>query len=147
MSLPTVELTGNISKIQMKHLPNGKAITSFQLECSEKNKNGEWDNLYLKGECWEKSAEFVNQWFKDGDVAIVTGKLFTNVYKKQDGTNAYEVKFKFPSVSFPPKSKNEQQQPAQQNYNAPQQQQQQAQQNSYEQNIPTIDIDSDIIPF
>jgi len=42
-----------------------------------------------------------------------------------------------------------QQQPMQNNYNAPQQQQQNGgiQQNSYEQNIPTIDIDNDEIPF
>ncbi|BFU77821.1 single-stranded DNA-binding protein [Arcobacter sp. 15-2] len=41
-------------------------------------------------------------------------------------------------------------QPAQQNYNAPQQQQSggmHSGQNAYEQNIPTIDIDNDEIPF
>ena len=48
-----------------------------------------------------------------------------------------------------PQQYNNQQQPMQQNnYNAPQQQQQGGmQQNSYEQNIPTIDIDNDEIPF
>jgi len=106
--LPTIEITGNISKIQTKFLPSGKQLTSFQIECSEKNKNGEWNNLYIKGECWEKSAEFVSKYFKDGDVAIVTGKLFTNVYDKQDGSKAYENKFLFPNVSFPPKAKDSQ---------------------------------------
>jgi single-strand DNA-binding protein len=143
--LPTIEIMGNISKIQTKILPNGKQLTSFQIECSEKNKNGEWNNLYIKGECWEKSAEFVSKYFKDGDVAIVTGKLFTNVYDKKDGTKAYENKFLFPSVSFPPKAKDSQsnnnqgQQQQQNNYNPPQQQ--------YN-NQPTIDSDMDeSIPF
>ncbi len=115
-------------------------MVSFQVECSEKNSKGEWENLYIKGEVWEKSAQFVQQYFKEGSAAIVTGKLVTNVYDKQDGTKVYENKFLFPNVTFAPKDKTDsQQQPAQQNYNQPQQQ--------YNQNIPTIDIDGEEIPF
>jgi len=163
MALPIITAIGNLKRIESKFIPSGKKIVSFQLECSEKNSKGEWENLYIKGEVWEKSADFVEQYFKEGSVAIVTGKLVTNVYEKQDGSKVYENKFMFPNVTFPPKDKTEsnngqtnnnsnnggqqqyntpQQQAQQQNYNAPQQQYQ-APQN----NIPTIDIDNDEVPF
>ena len=132
-----------MKRIELRYLPSGKAITKFQVECAEKNSKGEWTNLYLSGECWEKQAEFVNQYFKDGSPAIVTGKLFTNVYDKQDGTKVYENKLLFPNVGFVPKDKSE----SQGQDNSYQQQQPQAQNNPQEQKIPEIDIDDQEIPF
>jgi len=115
MSLPTISVVGNLKRIETKFTQSGKQVTSFTVECAEKNAKGEYQNLYLKGECWDKQAEFVNQYFRDGSVAIVTGKLYTNVYEKQDGTKAYETKLLFPSVSFAPKEKSDNQ-PQQQDY-------------------------------
>ena len=43
-----------------------------------------YDNLYISGELWDKQAEFANQYFKDGSVAVVTGKLVTKSYEKND---------------------------------------------------------------
>lgn len=80
------------------------AICSFQVECSEKNQKDEWENLILRGSCFEKSAEFVNQWFNDGDLCVATGKLFTEVYEK-DGVKKYTTKLKFPKIEFPPRAK------------------------------------------
>ena len=145
MGLPTITVIGNMKRIEMKHTSSGKAVTKFQIECAEKNAKGEWTNLYLTGECWEKQAEFVNQYFNDGSLAIVTGKLYTNVYAKQDGTKVYENKLLFPNVSFAPKDKNVNQAPqvkhedipAAPNYG------QQAQQNP----LPQYNVDEDEIPF
>ena len=53
---------------------------------------------------WEKASQFLNSYFKEGDVAVVTGKLITNVYEK-NGAKVYENKLSFPSISFPPKAK------------------------------------------
>ncbi len=150
MSLPIITVIGNLSRIESKFIPSGKQVVKFQVSCSEKDSKGEWKNLYISGEVWDKSAEFLMKYFKDGSVAIVTGKLVTNVYDKQDGTKVYENKFLFPNVTFAPKEKesnngqanNNSNNGSQQQYNAPQQQYQQQQNN-----IPTIDIDSDIIPF
>jgi len=159
MSLPTITVIGNMKRIEMKYTQSGKAVTKFQIECAEKNAKGEWTNLYLSGECWEKQAEFVNGYFRDGSPAIVTGKLYTNVYEKQDGTKVYENKLLFPNVSFAPKDKsgNQDQQP-QQSYEQPQQNhtayqsQPQQQQSGYgQQQMPEqtqgIDVDEDEIPF
>ena len=137
--LPTITVIGNLSKLETKFTLSGKEVTKFQVECSEKNAKGEWENLYLKGEVWEKASTFLNQYFKDGSVAIVTGKLVTNVYEKQDGSKVYENKLLFPSVSFVPKDKAD---------NQGQAQTKREPQVVYEQsNIPKIDIDEDSIPF
>ena len=52
----------------------------------------------------KKASQFLNQYFKEGDVAVVTGKLITNVYEK-NGAKVYENKLSFPSISFSTKSK------------------------------------------
>lgn len=143
--LPTITVIGNLKRIETRFLPNGKQLTKFQVECAEKGKDDKWTNLYLSGECWEQQAKFVDQYFKDGSPAIVTGKLFTNVYEKQDGTKVYENKLLFPSVSFVPKDKSEQQPSQGQGYQKdptlP------THQNGGQQRIPEIDIDEDEIPF
>lgn len=153
MSLPTITVIGNLKRIETKFTQSGKQVTSFQIECAEKNAKGEYQNLYLKGECWDKQAEFVNQYFRDGSVAIVTGKLYTNVYEKQDGTKAYETKLLFPSVSFAPKDKADAQpqqqapQQAPQNYNQHKAYKEQPKQMPDRNSLPEIDIDEDSIPF
>ena len=136
MSLPQITIIGTLGRLQTTHTTTGKEVTRFQIECSEKNAKGEYDNLYLKGEVWEKASQFLNQYFKEGDVAVVTGKLITNVYEK-NGAKVYENKLSFPSVSFPPKPKASQSQQSQ-----PQQYRKQVA------NIPDIyDEDTTEIPF
>ena len=142
MSLPQVTIIGVLNKLETRFTPSGKEVTKFQVECSEKNTKGEWENLYIKGEVWENQSKFLNQYFKNGSVAIVTGKLVTNVYDKNDGSKAYEIKLLFPSVSFVPKEK-------QDNQSQPNNQESQHQQYNepQHQHIPEIDIDEDSIPF
>ena len=136
MALPIIQLVGTLKRTGLTYVPSGKALYKFQLECSEKNTKGEWENLYLKGEVWEKASQFLNSYFKEGDVAVVTGKLITNVYEK-NGAKVYENKLSFPSISFPPKPKASQGQQSQ-----PKQYQKQVA------NIPEIDIDDDSsVPF
>ena len=134
MSLPQITIIGTLGRLQTTHTTTGKEVTKFQIECSEKNAKGEYDNLYLKGEVWEKASQFLNSYFKDGDVAVVTGKLITNVYEK-NGAKVYENKLSFPSVSFPPKAKASQGQQSQPK-------QYQKQENKLLTNeVPEIDID------
>ena len=109
MALPIITIVGTLGRIETKHIPSGKEVTKFQVECSEKNSKGEWENLYIKGEVWEQASQFLNKYFKNGSIAVVTGKLVTNVYDKNDGTKAYENKLLFPRVDFIPKEKDDNQ--------------------------------------
>lgn len=147
MSLPYITIIGTLGKLETRHIPSGKEVTKFQVECSEKNSKGEWENLYIKGEVWEQASQFLNKYFKNGSVAVVTGKLVTNVYEKNDGTKAYENKLLFPSISFVPKDKEDNQ--SQNNMqNPPSDGGEYINQSGIRKsNLPEISIDEDSIPF
>ena len=134
MSLPYISVIGTLGRLQTTHTSTGKEVTKFQIECSEKNAKGEYDNLYLKGEVWEKASQFLNQYFKECDVAVVTVKLITNVYEK-NGAKVYENKLSFPIISFPPKAKVNQEQSYKKQENK-----------LLTDGLPEIDID-DEVPF
>ena len=124
MSLPTVTIIGTVKFMETKFTQSGKQVTSLTVSCSDKNKDGTYSNLNIKADFWEKSAEFVNNHFRDGEPIVVTGKLITNSWE-QDGTKRYEIKFHFPQAGFVPKvqqSNSQQGQPQQQQqYQQPQQ--------------------------
>ena len=141
MALPIIQLVGTLKRTGLTYVPSGKALYKFQLECSEKNTKGEYDNLYISGELWDKQAEFAHQYFKDGSVAVVTGKLVTKSYEKNDGTKVYENKLLFPSISFVPKDKSD-------NQESQTPQQKKEPRIEYEHtSLPEISIDEDSIPF
>ena len=172
--LPTITVIGNVKYMETKVLQSGKQVTSLVVSCSEKRKDGNWDNLNIKAEFWENSAKFVNDYFNDGDVIVVTGKLITNSYET-NGQKRSEIKFHFPQASFPPKvqnnnsqGNNQQSNNSQANYQQPQQQAHQYQQppveyqnaqgqpvppQQYQANQqqaqvpPAIDVNEDEIPF
>ena len=143
--LPTITVIGNLKRIETKFLDGGKQVTKFQIECADKDKNGKYTNLYLSGEVWEKSAEFVNNYFQEGSHAIVTGELFTNVYEK-DGKKVYENKLRFPKVSFVPKDRAVTDQAQEDKPANPEKHPSHSPQQT-QQSLPTYDPDEDEIPF
>lgn len=145
MPLPTVSIFGTINKIETRFAQSGTQVTSFQIECSEKNKDGAWENLYIKGAVFGKSAEFVSQWFQDGALCVATGKLVTEVYEGADGKKRYDIKLKFPNIEFAPKAKQSSDDGEKQPYKAPEPTYERKEMPSNE--LPSIDIDSESIPF
>ena len=180
MALPTVTIIGTVKFMETKFLQSGKQVTSLMVSCSDKRKDGTYDNLNIKAEFWEASAKFVNDFFNDGDPIIVTGKLITDSFET-NGQKRHDIKFHFPQANFVPKpqanngqankapqQQQQQQQQVQQQYQAPQttyqnqqgnqvtQQQYNQTQQSYQPQqqqvqmpnaVPSIDVDSDTIPF
>ena len=141
MALPIIQDVGTLKKTGLKYLPSGKAVFKFQVECSEKISADKWENLYLSGELWEKQAEFANEWFKDGSVVLFSGKLVTKSYDRQDGTKAYENKLLYPTLSFIPREKID-------NQETQRPQQKKEPRIEYEHtSLPEISIDEDEIPF
>jgi single-strand DNA-binding protein len=129
---------------------------------------------FLDFSVFGKGAEILNQYVRKGSKVMLEGRLIFEQWQAQDGSNRNRhtlrvEEFKFldskgentgmnqgmgynqpQAVSMQDNySQPQYNQPQQNNYNAPMQNggMQQQQQNSYEQNIPTIDIDNDEIPF
>ncbi|MGB5866289.1 MAG: single-stranded DNA-binding protein [Arcobacteraceae bacterium] len=172
-----VIMIGNLTReIELKYLPSGSAIANGAIATSHKYKlqNGEQKEevCFLDFSIFGKGGEIFNQYVRKGSKVMLEGRLIFQQWKAQDGTNRSRhalsvTEFKFldgksdsqdggmnnynapMQNSQPQQNYNAPQQP-QQNYNAPQQPQQNynsGMNNSYEQNIPTIDIDNDEIPF
>ena len=167
-----VIMIGNLTRdIELKYLPSGSAIANGAIATSHKYKkqNGEQvdEVCFLDFSIFGKGGEIFNQYVRKGSKVMLEGRLVFQQWKAQDGTNRSRhalsvTEFKFldgksdsqdtggnnynaPQQQQPQQQYNQQ---PQQNYNAPKQQQQNSgMNNSYEQNIPTIDIDNDEIPF
>ena len=142
MSLPTLTMAANVQKIETRQTQGGKNVTTINLSCGEKNAKGDFENLYIKADFWDKQSDFVSKYFQEGSAIMVTGKLVTTNYTKQDGSKVYETKFLFPQASFVPKDKEAQ--PMQQNEQPSQPVPQNTPPTS---NIPEIDVNEDEIPF
>jgi len=154
-------------------IANGAIATSHKY----KMQNGEQKEevCFLDFSIFGKGGEIFNQYVRKGSKVMLEGRLVFQQWKAQDGTNRSRhalsvTEFKFldgksdtqqdggmNNYNAPQQNSQPQQnynapqqqynQPAQQNYNAPQAQQSGGMNNAYEQNIPTIDIDNDEIPF
>jgi len=147
-----VIMIGNVTRdIELKYLPSGSAIANAAIATSHKYKmqNGEQKEevCFLDFSIFGKGGETFNQYAKKGSKVMLEGRLIFQQWKAQDGTNRSRhslsvTEFKFLDNKPQAPQQQTQRQTQQQNYNAPKQQQN----NSYEQNIPTIDLDSGI-PF
>jgi len=163
--------------IELKYLPSGSAIANGAIATSHKYKkqNGEQvdEVCFLDFSIFGKGGEIFNQYVRKGSKVMLEGRLIFQQWKAQDGTNRSRhalsvTEFKFldgksdsqdmggnnynapqqqPQQNYNAPQQQQYNQQPQQNYNAPQQQQNSGMSNSYEQNIPTIDIDNDEIPF
>lgn len=146
-------IIGRIGKeIELKYLPTGSAVANFSIAVNQDYKRQDgtkvektsWFDISVFG----KQAETVNNFFHKGSMIGITGELEQQTWQDQSGANRSKVIIKLQNFTFiDKKSDNQQSQNNQQQggYNAPQQQQQY--QAPQQQNLPTIDVDEEEIPF
>jgi single-strand DNA-binding protein len=168
-----VIMIGNLTRdIELKYLPSGSAIAKGALATSHKYKmqNGEQKEevCFIDFSVFGKGGEILNQYVRKGSKVMLEGRLVFEQWQAQDGSSRSRhtlrvEEFKFldtkndsmgggnynaPQMQQPntqmQQPQNQYNQPMQNNYNN---QQHGGMNNSYEQNIPTIDIDNDEIPF
>tara|TARA_R110000823_G_C15899279_1_gene496798 strand:+ start:1098 stop:1511 length:414 start_codon:yes stop_codon:yes gene_type:complete len=134
-----INIIGRIGKeIELKFLPSGSAIANFSIAVNQDYKKQDGNKVektsWFDITAFGKTAENLNSFFNKGSMIGISGELEQQTWTAQDGTNKSKVVIKLQSFTFIDKKQDNQQQ----SYNAPQQQQS---------SIPTIDIDSDEIPF
>lgn len=84
MALNIITLQGRLAKDpELRRTQSGKAVTSFTLACGRDFGSKETD--WVECVSWEKTAEFVNSYFKKGSAIILTGRLQTRTYEDKDG--------------------------------------------------------------
>ena len=75
---------------ELRRTQNGTAVTSFSLAVDRDFKDkqtGETGADLTAGAAWRSTAEFVNNYFTKGRMAVVEGKLQIRPWKDRDGNN------------------------------------------------------------
>ena len=92
-------ITGHLGQApEMKYTPNGKAVTKLSVA----NNTGYGDNkktTWFNVECWNQTAEFVNQYGSKGRLVAVSGEMVCDEYTKDGETKRY-WKIQFARVEF-----------------------------------------------
>ena len=155
-----MQIIGRLTKdFELKYTPSGTAIAEASVATTKKRKDKATGNVtekttFLDVKMFGKIAETANQYLHKGDMVCMYGEYQSDKWQAQDGTNRYSHYCAVTEMEFINCKKdgqgnngggNYQQQNNYQQQTAPQQNNPYQQQNS--QNIPTIDVDSEDIPF
>lgn len=80
---------------ELRHTPNGIAVTSFTLAVNRSYvKNGaERVTDFIDIVAWRNTAEFVSKYFAKGQLVAVEGSIQTRMYQDKNGNNrkAFEI--------------------------------------------------------
>ena len=144
-----VILVGNLTRdIELKYTPTGTAIAKFGLATNRSYKDNTTGELkqevmFIDVTVFGRSAEVVNQYLKKGKKVLVEGRLVLDQWVDSSGQKRSKHSIIADKVQFmdPKESSGN----ANQAYNT--QPQQEAPMQQQKNNIPSIDIDDDEIPF
>lgn len=102
-----VILTGRLTKdIELRHTNSGKAVTTFTIAVDSgygENKKADFINCVA----WEKTAEFIKNWFGKGRMIEIVGRIATRTYEGQDGKKNYVTEVVVNEVYFGDSKKDE----------------------------------------
>lgn len=83
---------------ELKTTKNGTNYVKTRIAANRNDKNKTVD--FFGVQAWNKTAEFIVNYFHKGDPIEITGKLQTDTYDKQDGTKVSEVYIFITEVGF-----------------------------------------------
>jgi single-strand DNA-binding protein len=152
-----VILVGNLTRdVELKYTPTGTAIAKFGLATNRTYKDtmtgeNKQEVMFIDITVFGRSAEIANQYLRKGRRVLIEGRLVLDQWVDQTGQKRSKHSIVAEKVQFM-ENKNSgddsaYQQPASYNQPAPQQKPQQQPQVQQQNNIPSIDIDDEEIPF
>jgi len=156
-----VILIGNLTRdVELRYLPSGQALAKCGIATNRRFKDSSGmqkdETMFIDFTVWGRSAEIANQYLRKGSKVLIEGRLTLEQWTDQNGQKRSKHSITVENLKMlDRRSDNEpaatsygNQQP---NYGTPSQQQQQHQQQTPVQQpvqeLPTIDINEDDIPF
>lgn len=87
---------------ELRQTNGGTSVTSFTLaiDRDHKGQNGEKQTDFIDCVAWGHQAEFVNQWFAKGMLAIVVGRLQSRNWEDKNGNKRVSIEVNTDEVSF-----------------------------------------------
>ena len=68
---------------EIRRTNSGKAVTSFTIACDKPGKDS--GASFIECVAWEKTADFIGNYFAKGSAIIVEGRLESRQYETKDG--------------------------------------------------------------
>jgi single-strand DNA-binding protein len=154
-----VILIGNLTRdVELKYTPSGTAVAKFGLATNRTykdtvTKENKQEVMFIDITMFGRSAETANQWLNKGKKVLIEGRLVLDTWVGQDGQkrskhSVIAEKMQFMDNKSDSNSGNNYSQNNYSNSNSNQTQTaSQPQQSNAGQNIPSINIDEEDIPF
>lgn len=101
--LNSITLQGRLTRSpEMKATASGISCATFALACEQdfKNQSGERDTDFFDVVAWRGTADFVQRYFKQGQMAVVKGRLQTRQWTAEDGGKRKAVQIVAENVYF-----------------------------------------------
>ena len=73
---------------ELRHTNSGNAVASFSIAVNS-GYGDEQKTDFINCVAWNKTAEFINNWFAKGRMIVLVGRLSTRTYESQDGRKNY----------------------------------------------------------
>ncbi len=111
--LNRVILMGRITQdLELKQTPSGAGVLSFNLavERSYSKQGEDRETDFITCVAWNKTAEFINNYFGKGRMIALEGQLRTRTYDDKNGSRHYITEVYVDSVSFTGEPKQQEQQ-------------------------------------
>ena len=71
---------------ELKTTQSGTPVTNFTVACDrDREVNGERQTDFIEVVAWSGTAEFVNRYFRKGQMAVVSGRLQSRKWEDRDG--------------------------------------------------------------
>ena len=90
---------------ELRRTNNGKAVTSFTIACDKPGKDS--GASFIECVAWEKTAEFINNYFLKGSAIIVEGRLESRQYETKDSQKRTVLEVVVSQAHFCEKKKEE----------------------------------------
>ncbi len=101
--MPTLnkwEIIGHLgSEPEMRFTPSGAPVTSFNI-ATNYGYGERKETVWVRITCWNKQAEFANQYGSKGILARVEGEGRMTSYETKDGETKYNLELTAQSVMF-----------------------------------------------
>ena len=104
-----VNLIGRLTKDpEIRYTQNNKPVASYTLAVKRSfAKDGEQDTDFINVISWNKSADFVQKYFKKGMQVGVTGRMQTRNWEDDNGQKHYATEVVTEKVEFADSKKDE----------------------------------------
>lgn len=84
MALNHSTIMGRLTKNpELRRTTTGKAVVSFDIACDKPGKDS--GASFIPCVAWEKTGEFINQYFSKGSAIVVEGRLESRQYETKEG--------------------------------------------------------------